>query len=59
MAPLDDFIKRVQELRRQGCGEDQIVKDVRAKYPQLCRTSEEALRKVQAIDRGIFDPNDW
>lgn len=59
MAPLDEFIKRVRELRRQGCTEEQIVTDVRVKYPQICQTADDALKKIQEIDRKNFNPKDW
>lgn len=59
MAPLDEFIKRVRELRRQGCTENEIVHQVVEQYPTLCRTVDEAVRRIQKIERQSFNPLDW
>jgi hypothetical protein len=59
MAPWNDFVKLVRALRRQGCSESEIISEVMDKYPELCRTVEEAIKKIQDAERKRFNPNEW
>lgn len=59
MAPWNDFVKLVRMLKRQDYSQNEIVRTVMAKYPEICRNIDEAFRKIQEADRQRLDPNDW
>lgn len=59
MSAWDDFVKRVRQLRRQGCSENETISRLRSEYPNIASSTDEALRNIQAADRDNRNLNDW
>ena len=59
MSAWDNFVKRVRQLRRQGCNKNQMVSQLRAEYPSIASSTAEALKKIQKADRDNRNLNDW